>query len=280
MKLLNSDSSRDHSVISVFEPSSSPTTERETKKNDARSRTEALEKRVNAQTAELTALNTELDSFVYSVSHDLRTPLRHIEAFATLLRESSVEDLDEESAHYLDTIEKAAKRVSSQVDDLVEFHSISRKEFTRRRVDMNEVVESVIAQLGAEAVGRQIEWEVGRLPSIKTDQLLISIAWTNLIRNAIKFTGTRELAVIQIGLNSETADSLTYFIRDNGVGFDPRYMSNLFGVFQRLHRRDEFEGAGMGLAIVRRIVHRCGGLAWAEATLGSGATFFVTLPKE
>ena len=200
--------------------------------------------------------------------------------FVTLLRESSVEDLDEESAHYLDTIAKAAKRISSQVDDLVEFHSISRKEFTRRRVDMNEVVESVIAQLEAETVGRQIKWLVDRMPSIDTDRLLISIVWTNLIRNAIKFTGTRELAVIQIGVNSETADSLTYFIRDNGVGFDSRYMSNLFGVFQRLHRREEFEGAGMGLAIVRRIVHRFGGLTWAESTLESGATFCVTLPKE
>ncbi len=165
------------------------------------------------------------------------------------------------------------------VDDLLAFSRMSRVELTRQSVDLNEVIQDVIEQLQPETENRCIEWQIAKLPKAKCDQALMGMVWTNLIQNAVKFTRTRSPSIIQIGAKDIESDFHTYFVRDNGVGFDEKYASNLFGVFQRLHRQEEFEGTGIGLATIRRIVQRHGGATWAEATLGEGATFYLTLPK-
>ncbi len=234
-----------------------------------------LEDRVTERTAELIRINNELESFSYSVSHDLRTPLRHIDGFARILNEEYVAELPEEAHRYLDRILTSANHMGHLIDDLLNLARIGRKEISRKDVTMSDLVRQSVEDLHNETE-RKIEWRIETLPVLNCDPGLIRLVFTNLLSNASKFTQTRPAALIEVGslvTNGET----TLFVRDNGVGFDPQYADKLFGVFQRLHRQEEFAGTGIGLATVQRIIHRHGGRIWAESALDRGATFYFTL---
>ncbi|HVB87615.1 MAG TPA: PAS domain S-box protein [Candidatus Dormibacteraeota bacterium] len=223
---------------------------------------------------EISAVNAELEAFSYSVSHDLRAPLRHIDGFARILQEDHAKELSEDGRHQLDRILTAVTHMGRLVDDLLNLARIGRKEIIRQRANLDEIVRQVIEELGADE--REIEWRVEPLPETVGDPGLLKLVFFNLLANAAKFTRPRRPAVIEVG-TSGTPESPVYFVRDNGVGFDPKYADKLFGVFQRLHRQEEFEGTGIGLATVQRIIRRHGGEIRAEAALDRGATFFFTL---
>jgi PAS domain S-box-containing protein len=237
--------------------------------------------KLEAAHRELTASNKELDAFSYTISHDLRAPLRHISGFLSLLMAREKDRLDATSSHYLETIAASAERMGRLIDDLLGLSRTSRAELSLRYVDSNQVVRATREELASLAQGRQIKWTIDDLPIVQADAGLLRQVWQNLLGNAIKYTGTREDAHIEIGRIREGAeegsDEIVFFVRDNGVGFDPQYASKMFGVFQRLHRNDEFEGTGIGLATVHRILNRLGGRIWAEGALGQGATFYFTL---
>jgi light-regulated signal transduction histidine kinase (bacteriophytochrome) len=237
-----------------------------------------LEQRVQQRTNELLELNTELEAFSYSVSHDLRAPLRHLIAYAKLLEEQLKPHLDNDSQHYLNALYKAASNMGELVDDLLQFSRVGRNEMNRSRVAMNAIVRDVIDTFKTDIGERQIEWLVDNLPSVYADSGLMRLVWTNLIGNAIKYTSTRAIAKIHIRCADE-GNNWNFTIEDNGVGFDMAYLDKLFGVFQRLHSKDEFEGTGIGLANVRRIVLRHGGTVSAYGELDHGARFSFTLPK-
>jgi signal transduction histidine kinase len=241
----------------------------------------SLERRVTERTAQLEASNKELEAFTYSVSHDLRAPLRHIVGFIQLLQRREEGQLDETSLRYLNTIAESADRMGLLIDDLLAFSRTGRIEMQSRRVELGKLVRQVQQELLADVEDRRVTWQIDPLPSVQGDPVLLRQVWTNLLSNAIKFTAPRPEARIEIGaLPSESeSDTATLFIRDNGVGFDPRYAHKLFGVFQRLHQKEEFDGTGIGLATVKRIVERHGGKVWAESELGHGATFYMTLER-
>jgi PAS domain S-box-containing protein len=228
---------------------------------------------------ELKLVNQELEAFSYSVSHDLRAPLRHIAGFAQLLDRSASGALDEKDRRYLKTISESASRMGRLIDDLLAFSRIGRAEMNVTRVDLRELVEDVRRELGAELAGREVTWTVNGLPQVRGDPDLLRLVLANLLSNAVKYTSTRPRAEIEIGSYPEP-DQTVFFVRDNGVGFDMRYAGKLFGVFQRLHRSEDFEGTGIGLANVRRIVQRHGGRTWAEASVDAGAVFYFSLPRE
>jgi len=223
---------------------------------------------------EISAVNAELEAFSYSVSHDLRAPLRHIDGFARILQEDHANELFGEGSHQLDRILTAVTHMGQLVDDLLNLARIGRKEIVRQRADLDEIVRQVIEELSTD--GREIEWRIEPLPETEGDPGLLKLVFFNLLANAAKFTRTRQPAVIEVGTNGPP-ESPVFFVRDNGVGFDRKYADKLFGVFQRLHRQEEFEGTGIGLATVQRIIRRHGGEIRAEATLDRGATFFFTL---
>jgi len=241
-----------------------------------------LEQRVQARTAELTALNKELEAFTYSVSHDLRAPLRNVSGFIGLFTKSVGEQLAPAPRRYLTIITNEAKRMGVLIDDLLAFSRIGRVELQKTEVNLTHLIQEVQRSLQLETQGRDIAWHIGVLPKVYADRALLRQVLDNLIANALKFTRTRVQAKIEIGVMPTTADDprVVMFVRDNGVGFDMRYSDKLFTVFHRLHRADEFEGTGVGLANVQRIIHRHGGRVWAEAVVDQGATFFVALPNQ
>lgn len=237
-----------------------------------------LEFRVGERTRELEIANRELEAFSYSVSHDLRTPLRHVSGFAALLRQRASGQLDAPSLRYLDLIEASANRMSVLIDELLGFARLATRPLRLHPCDLNVLVKGVIDELQPDVGTRQISWRIGPLPTVSADEPLLKVVLTNLLSNAIKYTARRDTAEVWLG-GELHADEWRIFVRDNGAGFDPAYAEKLFGVFQRLHREVEFEGVGIGLANVRRIVERHGGRVWAEGHLGEGATFWFSLPR-
>ncbi|HEX6996227.1 MAG TPA: ATP-binding protein [Gammaproteobacteria bacterium] len=238
-----------------------------------------LEQRVAARTAQLEAANKELESFSYSVSHDLRAPLRAIGGFAELLWSDHAADLNAEAQRKLGIIRSEAARMGALIDDLLAFSRLGRQSLQPADLDMAALVDNVFARLRSEAGGDRVELRVGRLPHACGDRALLEQVWVNLLSNAIKFSSKKDQPVVEVGAISEEHEHV-YYVRDNGAGFDPRYQSKLFGVFQRLHDGTEFPGTGVGLALVQRIVLRHGGRVWADGKPGEGATFYFTLPKE
>ena len=238
-----------------------------------------LEARVRERTEELHASNSELEAFSYSVSHDLRAPLRHITGFATLLHQHAGASLDDQGRRYLTTITDAAARMATLIDDLLAFSRMGRANVSKRRVELSQLVREARDEVSADVNGRRIAWEIHDLPPVDADPSLLRPVLVNLLSNAVKYTGTRNEARIEVGTESR-AGELVVFVRDNGVGFDMAYAHKLFGVFQRLHRADEFSGTGIGLANVRRIIQRHGGRTWAEGALDAGATFYFSLPSQ
>lgn len=237
-----------------------------------------LEVRVRQRTTELETVNAELEAFSYSVSHDLRAPLRHVTGFAGLLEERAKEQLDPQSRRYLQTISQAARRMGQLIDDLLAFSRIGRDHLVRRTVRLNDLVREARDEVTLGTTNRDIEWQVADLPAVVGDPAMLRLVMINLLSNAVKYTARRPHTRIEIGACAGTENDLIVFVRDNGVGFDMQYVDKLFGVFQRLHSADDFDGTGIGLANVRRIVHRHGGRVWAEGELDRGATFFFSLP--
>lgn len=224
----------------------------------------------------LPSLNKELETFSYSVSHDLRAPLRHVDGFARILKEEHAAELSEEANRYLDRIILSANHMGHLVDGLLKLARIGRKEMVRKKVNLNDLVRQALEDLPKDKDYRDVEWRIEPLPEMDCDPGLLELVFSNLLANAFKFTRHCQPAVIEVG--TRLIDGVTaVFVRDNGVGFDPQYADKLFGVFQRLHRQEDFEGTGVGLATVQRIIHRHGGEVWADSRPGEGATFFFTL---
>ena len=238
-----------------------------------------LERRVAERTSQLEQANKELEAFSYSVSHDLRAPLRHINGFVEILRQGPVwSSLHEEGRLFLGAIAEAAQRMGTLIDDLLAFSRMGRAELRQTPVDNDELVREVVRDLTRDVIGRDIQWDIEPLPQVFADRAMIRQVWANLLSNAVKYTRHRDRAEIGISCRS-TGGAYEFRVRDNGAGFDMQYVDKLFGVFQRLHQREEFDGTGIGLANVRRIVTRHGGRAWAEGKTGEGATFYFTIPR-
>jgi light-regulated signal transduction histidine kinase (bacteriophytochrome) len=238
-----------------------------------------LEQRVVERTTQLEDTNKELEAFAYSVSHDLRAPLRHIDGFIDMLQKRSAANLDGQSRHYMEVIADSARKMGTLIDDLLSFSRMSRNEMFTSSIDLNELVQDVIQEAKPETTGRDIQWRISCLPLATGDRAMLRVALVNLIANALKFTRPRAVAQIEIGCAREDETEMVIFVRDNGVGFDMTYVDKLFGVFQRLHQQEEFEGTGIGLANVRRIISRHGGRTWAEGEVDHGATFYFSLPN-
>jgi light-regulated signal transduction histidine kinase (bacteriophytochrome) len=235
-----------------------------------------LEDRVRSRTAQLEAANKELEAFSYSVSHDLRAPVRHIDGFVKLLEREHPPATDK-AAHYLRTIAASSQRMATLIDDLLALSRTGRAPLEMRMVQLGPLVEEVIGDLRHDLARRTLEWRVGALPAVRGDPSLLRVVLQNLLDNAVKYTRREPAALVEVGaLRLDEGDTAIY-VRDNGVGFDMRYADRLFGVFQRLHRAEDFEGTGVGLATARRVVHRHGGRIWGEGEPGRGACFYFTV---
>lgn len=237
-----------------------------------------LEKRVVERTAKLEAANQELEAFSYSVSHDLRAPLRAVDGFSQAMLEDYADQLPAEGRRYLETIRQGAQKMGALIDDLLTFSRLSRQPLQFQEINTLGLVRSVIEDLRLDETGGQLDVRLGDLPTCQGDPALLRQVWINLISNAVKYSRKRERAVVEIGCETSPERDV-YFVRDNGTGFDMRYYDKLFGVFQRLHRAEDYEGTGVGLAIVQRIIHRHGGRVWAESAVDQGAVFYFTLVK-
>jgi signal transduction histidine kinase len=260
-------------LIDAFNEMLEQIQERDTALQAAR---DELELRVVRRTVQLEAVNRELESFTYSVAHDLRAPLRHIQGFADALTEDSAEHLDSAARENLNRIIESTRRMDQLINDLLGLAHVGRQELRIQPVELNALVEDVVRDLAHEMQGRYIQWSIGNLPVAECDPGLIKLVFYNLLSNAVKYTRPRDPAVIEIGQTTVDGER-AIFVRDNGVGFNMKYAHKLFGVFERLHRREDFEGTGVGLATVQRIIHKHGGRIWAEAGIDRGATFFFTL---
>jgi PAS domain S-box-containing protein len=239
-----------------------------------------LEQRVIERTAQLEEANKELSAFSYSVSHDLRAPLRHVLGFVEMLQKGAGPSLSKENLLHLTTISEAAKRMGHLIDDLLSFSRVGRAELRKAEVNLDDLIQETLRDFEVQTKERNIVWEIHPLPHVRADRALLKMVLVNLMSNAVKFTGNRTDAKIEIGCVPDENGETAIFIRDNGAGFNPKYAEKLFGVFQRLHSHDEFEGTGIGLANVQRIINRHGGRVWAEGVVDGGATFYFSIPKK
>lgn len=261
-------------VISVFQD----ITARKKAEEEIKKLNTELEKRVNERTEQLLQLNKDLEAFAYSISHDLRAPLRHIDGFTGLLT-SRIKDMDEEVTNYCEKIKIASKRMSSMIDDLLAFSRLGQKKLEMSVVNLNTLIQEIVDQFKSVVKSRNIKWIVNNLPEVHGDKNLLRIVFENLISNSVKYTSRKEEALIEIGYENERDGKYTIFIRDNGAGFDMKYVDKLFNVFQRLHSNEEFEGTGIGLANVKRIITKHSGFIRAEGKINEGATFYIILLK-
>ena len=243
-----------------------------------RERNAELERDLAERTAALDAVQREFDHFAYSVSHDLRAPLRHITAFAAILERTGLAKLDEADRSTVQAIKEAADRMNALIDDLLRLSRAGRAELHHAAVPLQDVVRQAQNDLSPELLGRKINWRIQSLPTVNADPSLLRLVFVDLLSNALKFTRPRETAEIEIGVREEPRRWVIH-VRDNGVGFDQKFVGRLFGIFQRLHSEREFEGTGAGLALVRKIISRHCGETWAEGRVNEGATFFFSLPK-
>jgi PAS domain S-box-containing protein len=237
-----------------------------------------LNRQLEGKIEQVSDINRELEAFSYSVSHDLRAPLRHIAGFSDKLGRHLGDGIDDKAAHYLDVIGDAARRMAQLIDDLLVYSRLGRGALRLQPVDMQSLADQARALVMSEAGDRFIEWRMAPLPVVVGDENMLRTVWQNLLGNAIKYTGQRERALIEIGVERSSRGEYIFTVKDNGAGFDMQYAEKLFGVFQRMHKASEFRGSGIGLANVRRIVSRHGGRTWAEAEPGKGASFHFSLP--
>jgi signal transduction histidine kinase len=238
-----------------------------------------LNEDLEARSHELEASNKELEAFAYSISHDLRAPLRHMVGYAELLQKHESSLVDDTGREYMLSILDSAKRMGNLIDDLLAFSRIGRAETLKTTVSLEQLLKEALNEIRQETEGRNIVWRIGALPAVYGDRSMLRLALVNLLSNAVKFTRTRAQAEIEIGTTDGTGNEVVVFIRDNGVGFNMKYVHKLFGVFQRLHRQEAFEGTGIGLATVQRIINRHGGRVWAEGLKDQGAVFYFSAPK-
>jgi PAS domain S-box-containing protein len=250
-------------------------TERKRREEEIRDLNQELAKR----STELQGTNKELEAFAYSVSHDLRAPLRHIVGYAELLQKRAHSLLDEKSRQYISTILESTKRMGNLIDDLLAFSRIGRVETQKTVVNLEQLVREAVSEVRQETAGRDIVWKIDTLPVCYGDRSMLRLVFVNLLSNSVKFTRPRPRAQIEVGCVEANKDEVVVFVKDNGAGFDMKYSSKLFGVFQRLHQSEAFEGTGIGLATVQRIIHRHGGKVRAEGQIDQGATFYFSVPK-
>jgi PAS domain S-box-containing protein len=267
--------SRDDAGRSIVMATSNDITERKHREDEVRKLNQELARRA----ADLDASNKQLESFAYSVSHDLRAPLRHMIGYSELLQKQASSSLDEKSRRYMQMILEASKRMGNLIDDLLAFSRIGRAEARMATVSFDQLVHEVVAETALETKGREIVWKIGPLPICYGDPSMLKLVVANLVSNAVKFTHLREKAEIEIGCIDNGEDEVEIYVTDNGAGFDMQYANKLFGVFQRLHRAEEFEGTGIGLATVQRIIHRHGGKVRAKGVIDQGARFCFSLPR-